>query len=78
MIDQAGKHRCPGCSCQHTIPPPPEAVCGDLSCKHCGAKDQSIESPSRVCQSCGICAICGSAHTVMVKGPVRIGGVRLT
>lgn len=61
---------CPGCSVTLTLPPPPEKPCTDLDCKHCGAKTDGIERRSRVCLRCGRCAICGSSHTVMVRGPV--------
>ncbi len=62
---------CPGCDVRYTMPPPPERLAIDLSCKHCGHKDTRLHPTRRVCESCGICGICGAAHTVMVRGPVR-------
>lgn len=62
-----GRYACPGCGCHYAKPPPPEKPCADLTCKHCGAVEMSVERASRICQACGICAICGSVHAVLIR-----------
>lgn len=62
-----GQHKCPGCNVRYHAPVPAEAACADLQCKHCGFEQEGVERRSRVCAGCGICAICSSGHTVMVR-----------
>jgi len=67
-----GRYACSGCGCHYSQPPEPVPVEIDLSCRYCGHKDTRLHTTLRICEACGICAICKSQHTVMVRGPVRI------
>lgn len=64
-----GRYACPGCGCHYSRPPVdvPRAI--DLSCRFCGHKDTRLDPTLRICEACGICAICKSQHTVMLKDP---------
>ncbi len=66
-------YTCPGCGNHYTEPIPPEKPCADLACKHCGMVESGVERHSRVCLGCGICALCGGEHTVLIRnqGVVR-------
>jgi hypothetical protein len=67
-----GRFKCPGCSCHYSVPPRPEPIAVDLSCKHCGHKDTRLDPDYRVCEECGVCGVCGASHTVMVRGSVKL------